>query len=81
LREKSYTQEESIIFINNICKEKDYTLLENFIYITRKTKNIHLNCNKDDYVWVTNFDNLLRKNFCKNVQDIHHQHKKKQMKL
>jgi hypothetical protein len=41
------------------CKEKNYSLLENFTYIDSHKSNIHFRCNKDNYEWFTNYDRFI----------------------
>jgi very-short-patch-repair endonuclease len=57
------TQEEANLHILNICKEKDYTLLEPIIYKNDRTK-IHLKCNKDDYDWEVTFNKINQNRGC-----------------
>jgi hypothetical protein len=44
--------------INEKCKEKNYELLEEFIYSSNTTK-IHLKCNKDNYEWHVSYNNFI----------------------
>ena len=54
------SQEDAEKICLNICKDKNYTLLESFIYKNNKTK-IHLKCNIDNYDWMLIHISLFRK--------------------
>jgi hypothetical protein len=58
---KKLTQEEAEKRVIYKCKEKNYTLIKKFTYINSKTK-IHLKCNKDDYEWVSIYNNFVNQN-------------------
>jgi hypothetical protein len=49
--------------ILNKCKEKNFSLVEPFIYINSNTK-IHIKCNKDNYDWYISYSNLMRNRGC-----------------
>jgi hypothetical protein len=57
----SPTQEEALENVLSKCKEKDYTLLEEFVYKNHKTE-IYLKCNKDDYDWTVTYECFMRNN-------------------
>ena len=44
------------------CKEKNYILIEPFIYSKSKDKNIHLKCLNDNYDWFVSYDNFINGN-------------------
>jgi hypothetical protein len=47
------------------CKEKNYMLIEPFLYKNSKSK-IHLKCNMDNYEWYANYNNFIHnKTGCK----------------
>jgi very-short-patch-repair endonuclease/ribosomal protein S27AE len=52
------TQQEAEENISNKCKEKNYELIDKFIYENNKTK-IHLKCNKDGYEWKTTYRDFI----------------------
>jgi hypothetical protein len=52
------------------CIEKNYTLLESFIYVNNTSK-IYLKCNIDDHCWYITYTNFIDKNRgCKKCCDI-----------
>jgi len=55
------TQEEAEKKVLIKCKEKNYILVENFIYKNHKTK-IHLKCNKDKHEWFVRYNKFINKN-------------------
>ena len=55
---KSLSQEEAEERVLKICEDKNYTLIEPFIYVNKHTK-IHLKCNNNDkHIWYTKFENI-----------------------
>jgi len=44
------------------CKEKNYTLIEPFIYKNFDEKNIYLICNNDNYEWCVSYDTFINDN-------------------
>jgi len=54
----SPSQQEAEDNVLNKCKEKEYTLLESFIYKNKKTK-LHLKCNIDDNIFYVSYENLM----------------------
>jgi hypothetical protein len=55
------TQEETEERVLKKCKEKDYQLIDIFVYKNAYTK-IHLKCNKDDYEWYSVYNNFINGN-------------------
>jgi len=53
----SPTQKEANEKVLSRCKEMNYELLKPFIYKNQKT-NIHLKCKKDNYEWISNYQNF-----------------------
>jgi len=60
---KKLTQEQVEQNVLNICKEKDYTLVEPILYNNCKTK-LHLRCNKDGYEWTPIYSNFMINSGC-----------------
>jgi NADH pyrophosphatase NudC (nudix superfamily)/very-short-patch-repair endonuclease len=56
------TQSEAEELVLNKCKEKNYTLIEPFIYIDNKKTKLHLKCNIDNHEWNVTFNNFINKN-------------------
>lgn len=61
---KKLTQEEAKIRILNRCKEKNYELLEPFIFTDVKSTYFTLKCNIDGYIWKSHFRRFLRGDSC-----------------
>jgi very-short-patch-repair endonuclease len=55
------TQKEAEELVLNKCKEKNYTLIESFVYNGAKTI-LHVRCNKDNYKWYTTYNNFINNN-------------------
>jgi hypothetical protein len=59
----SITQKEAEENVNNKCKEKNYTLLEKFIYKNNRIM-IHLKCNIDNHEWYVMYRNFINSDKC-----------------
>jgi excinuclease UvrABC ATPase subunit len=57
---KKKTQEEAEIIINERCREKDYEIIEPFIYNNAKSK-IPLRCKVDGHKWKPSYDSFINK--------------------
>ena len=52
------TQQEAEEKVLKKCKEKNYELVENFIYVNNET-TIYLKCKKDNYIWKTIYSSFV----------------------
>ena len=55
------SQQEAEKNVNDKCLEKNYTLINKFLYKNSNTK-IHLKCNKDNHEWITRYRTYISKN-------------------
>lgn len=60
---KRLAQEEAEQKVEKICKEKNYELVEQFIYVNWKTL-LHLKCKNDGHIWKISYNNLLNNKGC-----------------
>jgi hypothetical protein len=63
------TQEEAENNVRKKCQEKNYILLESFIYINNKTK-LHLKCLNDNYEWYVTYNNFINNQGCPKCNNV-----------